>query len=288
MPEGDSVLQLANKLQFMKGREVSRSQLRVPRYATARFDGLTVQAVWPYGKHLFMHFAHAGEHSEGLILHTHLKMEGTWAIHYAGDRWRKPGHTARVVLQLASTPRDIELVGHELGFVEVYPASRYRERIAHLGPDVLAEDWEEKGRGEALSRIASRPDRSIGAALLDQKNLAGIGNEYRVEACFIAGLDPRKTVGEIGSENLAHVVDIARKIMWANRFSPVRVTTGIKRAGETSYVFGRNNKKCRRCGTLIEKNVLGGVDAGGDEGELERIIWTCPRCQPFYQAFKDR
>lgn len=108
MPEGDSVLQLSNRLQFMAGREVTGCSVRVPRYATVHLDGMVCERVWPYGKHLFMQF-------DQTIVHTHLKMEGTWAIHYAGDRWRKPGHTARIVLQLANAPRDIEVVGHQLG-----------------------------------------------------------------------------------------------------------------------------------------------------------------------------
>ncbi|MDY3127456.1 MAG: DNA-formamidopyrimidine glycosylase family protein [Corynebacterium sp.] len=273
MPEGDSVLQLAHRLQFMVGKEVTHSSVRVPRHATAHFEGTTCENVWPYGKHLFMQFADD-------IVHTHLKMEGLWAIHHAGERWRNPGHSARIVLRLANHPRDIEVVGHWLGFVDIYPADRYSERIAHLGPDILADDWDEWGRGEALSRIAARPERSIGAALLDQKNVAGIGNEYRAEACFLAGLHPADSVASIGMDNVIKVVDISRRIMWANRYSPIRVTTGVKRAGETSYVFGRNHKRCRRCGTLITSAALGGVDAGGDEGELERIIWVCPNCQP--------
>ena len=148
MPEGDSVLQLSNRLQFMEGRRVTSSSLRVPRYATVRFDGLVCEEVWPYGKHLFMDFG--GE----LILHTHLKMEGTWAIHYAGDRWRKPGHSARVVLQMENAPRDIELVGHWLGHVGVFPTREFEQRMAHLGPDILAPEWEEGGFEEAVRRIA--------------------------------------------------------------------------------------------------------------------------------------
>ena len=275
MPEGDSVLQLAQRLQFMSGREVTKTSVRVPRYALANFDGLTCERVWPYGKHLFMQF---GEE----ILHTHLKMEGPWAIHYAGDRWRKPGHSARVVLRLAHQPRDIEVVGHWLGMVEVYPLSHYWDRIGHLGPDILADDWDDWGRQEALSRLLERPQRSIGAALLDQKIVAGIGNEYRAEACFIAGVHPAANVGDVDAER---ILDISRKIMWANRNSPIRVTTGVKRAGETSYVFGRYRRPCRRCGEKIEKSVLGGVDAGGDEGELERIIWWCPHCQPAPEGY---
>lgn len=277
MPEGDSVLQLARKLQFMTGREVTRCSFRVPRYATASVEGLVCQRVWPYGKHLFMQFAGEGAGS-GTIVQTHLKMEGKWAIHRAGDKWRHPAHTARVVLQLADPPRDIELVGHQLGFVEVYPADEYAARIAHLGPDILNAEWADNGdREEAIARVSARPQRSIGAALLDQRNVAGIGNEYRAEVCFIAGVHPAIPVSSV---DVARVLDIARKIMWANRYAPVRVTTGVRRAGETTYVFGRNRRRCRRCGTEIQQGSLGGVDAGGDEGELERIIWWCPYCQP--------
>ena len=114
-------------------------------------------------------------------------------------------------------------------------------------------------------------------ALLDQKVVAGIGNEYRAEICFLAGVHPATPVAEVDVEQ---VVDIGKRIMWANRNSPIRVTTGVRRAGETTYVFGRNRKRCLRCGTIIQKDSLGGVDRGGDEGELERIIWFCPHCQP--------
>lgn len=283
MPEGDSLLQLSERLQFMTGRRVTHTSVRVPRFATFRFDGMDCIDVWPYGKHLFMQF-------NDYILHTHLKMEGLWAVHLEGDRWRHPGHSARIVLGLANEPRNIELVGHWLGLVDIYPAAQYRGKVAHLGPDILDPDWETGppdrpgwGRREALARILERPERSVGAALLDQRNVAGIGNEYRVEACFIAGIHPATPVGVLGPDGVAKLLDVTRRIMWANRFSPLRVTTGVRRAGESSYVFGRNNERCRRCNAPIAKSVLGGVDAGGDEGELERIIWWCPNCQPLEQ-----
>ena len=270
MPEGDSVYQLSKRLQFMAGRRVTHTSLRVPRYATVDFTGMRCQQVWPYGKHLFMQFrAEETEAYPPQILHTHLKMEGTWAMHRAGKRWRKPAHTARVVLHLADAPAaDIELVGHELGLVEVFPAREYDQRMGYLGPDLLADEFD---FAEAKRRIMRDPDREIGRSLLDQYRVAGLGNEYRAEVCFLAGVHPRSKVGEVDVEKL---LKLSRKLMWANKDAPVRVTTGVKRAGETSYVFGRNKKPCRRCCSLIQKDFLGG------EGDLERVIWFCPRCQP--------
>lgn len=255
MPEGDSVLQLSRRLQIMTGREVLHTSLRVPSVATVSFTGDTVDRVWPYGKNLFMQFGDR-------ILHTHLKMDGTWALHRVGDRWLKPGHTARVVLQLAD-PEPIEVVGHSLGLVRVFPLDHYHGQISHLGPDVLAPDWD---RVEAHRRMSAAPQRSIGEALLDQHNLAGVGNEYRAEICFICGIHPAREVGEV---DVDHVLDVTRRIMWANRDAPVRVTTGIRRAGETTWVFGRHGRPCRRCRTPIQRAMLG-----------ERIIWWCPACQP--------
>src|SRR5699024_9064538 len=101
---------------------------------------------------------------------------------------------------------------------------------------------------------------------LDQSNLAGVGNEYRAEICFLMGVHPATQVGYVDVEK---ALKITRRLMWENRNSPIRVTTGVRRAGESTYVFGRNNKPCRRCRTPIVKAELG-----------ERIIWWCPRCQP--------
>ncbi|WKD59643.1 DNA-formamidopyrimidine glycosylase family protein [Corynebacterium caspium] len=268
MPEGDSVHQLARRLKFMEGREVLDSSLRVPRFATTNFNGLITQEVWPYGKHLFMRF-------DDQILHTHLKMEGTWAVHLKGDKWKKPGYTARVVLVLEpqTYPRPLEVVGHDLGLVEVFPAAEYKERMEYLGPDVL-HNWDIL---EAKRRILAKPERAIGAALLDQRNLAGVGNEYRAEICFLAGVHPARAVATV---DITQILEITYRLMMANKDSPIRVSTGVMRPGETSYVFGRNNKPCRRCGTLIRKSTLGGPDSGGEAGELERIIWWCPNCQP--------
>ena len=283
MPEGDSVLQLSERMQWMSGRTITRSDIRVPRFATENLAGRTVTDVWPYGKHLFIDFS-------GRVLHTHLKMEGVWSIHTADTRWRRPGHTARTVLRFAPQHKggpEIEVVGHSLGFVRLFDRSDYDQVVGHLGPDILAPDWADATSGlshrdEALQRILARPERTIGAALLDQRNVAGIGNEYRAEVCFLAGVDPRRPTGEGegAEETAAHLLDLSRKVMWENRMEPRRLFTGDRRPGMGNYVFGRAEKACRRCGTPILKSFLGGVDADGDEGELERVIWWCPVCQP--------
>ncbi|ADK28431.2 DNA-formamidopyrimidine glycosylase family protein [Corynebacterium pseudotuberculosis] len=270
MPEGDSIYQLSHRLRFMEGRKVLGTSIRVPQLALATFTGRTVKRVWPYGKNLFMQI---GED----ILHTHLKMEGAWAVYRKGDRWSKPAHTARVQLLLDGTPqkRSIEVVGFSLGFVRIFPACDYPGAIAHLGPDVLGQSWENTGHSEARRRILLDPDRAIGLAILDQRNLAGVGNEYRAEICFLCGVHPATRVRDV---DVDRILLITRRLMWANRLSTVRVTTGIKRLGETTYVFGRNHKPCRRCGTRILQSTL--VD--DPSSELERIIWWCPHCQPFY------
>ncbi|RAV31128.1 DNA-formamidopyrimidine glycosylase family protein, partial [Corynebacterium heidelbergense] len=242
MPEGDSVLQLSNRLQWMPGRTITRTDVRVPRFATANLDGQLVHRVWPYGKHLFMHVGDT-------IIHTHLKMEGVWSIHAVGQRWRRQAYTARIVLRL--TPQhpggaDIELVGHDLGFVRLFPLSDYDATVAHLGPDILDPEFPTAlfrdtgriGRDETIRRIMRRPERALGAALLDQKNVAGIGNEYRAEIMFLMGLHPAIPVGEAGLERVERAVDLSRRVMWENRLGPKRVFTGDRRPGMTAYVFG--------------------------------------------------
>ncbi|HIW95000.1 MAG TPA: Fpg/Nei family DNA glycosylase [Candidatus Corynebacterium gallistercoris] len=276
MPEGDSVLRLSERMQWMVGRTVTHTDIRVSRFATVTLDGQVVRRVWPYGKHLFIHIGDT-------ILHTHLKMEGHWAVHQAGQRWRRPGYTARIVLRF--TPQhaggpEIEAVGHELGFVRLFPAREYGQVTGHLGPDILDPEWD---REEALRRVLARPERALGAALLDQTNVAGIGNEYRAEIMFLIGRHPAVKVGVAGPGTVARSLDVARRVMWANRWVVPRNFTGDKRPGQQTFVFGRAGKPCRRCGSPIAKGPLGGVDAGGDPyldaAELERIIWWCPRCQ---------
>ena len=257
MPEGDSVARLSRRLQPLVGRTIEHSDFRVPHLATVDLTGTVITRVWPHGKHLFWA---CGD----LVLHTHLRMEGNWRIHPVGTRWSAPAHTARVVLRVSG---DIELVGHDLGLVEVWPATQYGARTGHLGPDPLADDWTTPGRwlpdgrSEALRRVLAVPGRTIGEALLDQRTIAGIGNEYRAEVCFLSGVHPGVAVADVDA---AAIVDRSAHLLRANLDSPVRTFTGDHRRGHTTFVFGRRGQPCRRCGASIEADTLGGSTSIAD------------------------
>jgi len=258
MPEGDTVWKTA-RLQHaaLAGKVVDGSDFRVPKYATLDLSGEPVHAVVSRGKHLFHRI---GEFS----IHSHLKMEGSWRSYAPGERWTKPAHLARAVLEAPG----VQAVGFELGTLEIIRTVDEAEAVGHLGPDLLGPDWD---AAEAVRRIATDPGAAIFVALLDQRNLAGIGNVYANEICFVRGMLPTRTVAE--TPDLARVVDLAHRMLDANKHRWTRSTTGDLRPGRTAWVYGRTGDACRRCGTRL----LGG-ELGRVEGQ-ERVVTWCPRCQ---------
>jgi endonuclease-8 len=160
-----------------------------------------------------------------------------------------------------------ECVGYRLHDMALVPTADEVQLVGHLGPDVLGPDW---NLDEALRRLREHPDDQIGAALLDQRNLAGIGNLYKVESLFLCGVHPWVRVADV--PDLRALVERARTLMLANREHPEQSTTGSMRRGEDHWVAGRTGKPCRRCGTPI---LLG--EQGPDL--QERVTWWCPRCQ---------
>lgn len=282
MPEGDTVRRAAAKVhRALAGRTLDRAELRVPRFASVDLSGRTVETARARGKHLFVVIGpdsrDTGDHGRGqAILHTHLKMEGRIHVFRAGERWRFPGHTARLVLRSG----DVEVVGTELGLLRVLTPAEADAAVAHLGPDLLGDDrGSDAGTAEAARRLGERPERTIGEALLDQRNLAGIGTIYRAELCFLRGIDPRDPVSAV--TDLPAVVDLARRLLVANADRAVRVTTGDTRRGRELWVYGRDGKPCRRCGTLVETFRLGGrADPAEPSDSLDRIAYVCPSCQP--------
>src|SRR6266705_3070052 len=177
MPEGDVVFHTARRLhEALAGRMLTRSDFRVPRLATADLTGDVVTETIPRGKHLLTRT------NSGLTVHTHLKMDGSWRVRPAAERLRD---SHRIRLLLAN--EEWQAVGYQLGVVELIRTSEEARVTAHLGPDLLGPDWD---RDEAVRRLAAEPDRPIGEALLDQRNLAGIGNVYKAEVLFLRGLNP--------------------------------------------------------------------------------------------------
>ena len=266
MPEGDTVYRTAQVLdRGLTGRTLVGSDFRVPQHATADLSGATVLGTVSRGKHLLTGFARdsAGD-TERVTLHTHLKMEGAWRVFRQGQRWPRPEHQARVVL----TAGDVVAVGFSLGIVELLPTAEEGRVVGHLGPDLLGADWDEE---EAARRLLADRDRPIGEALLDQTNLAGIGNMYMAELCFLAGIHPGTPVGAV--PDVPRLVRRAKQMLELNKVRWNQTTTGNLRERERMWVYRRDRSACRRCGTAVRVEML------GPPGR-ERAAYWCPSCQP--------
>ncbi len=266
MPEGDTVYRAARLLdRELSGRTLTATDFRVPQHATVDLSGGLVLTTASRGKHLLTRVEHEGS---AWTLHTHLKMEGAWRVLEHGRRWPRPTHQARVVLETETRVA----VGFSLGIVELLPTDAEIGVVGHLGPDLLGADWDET---EALRRLGAQPDREVGDALRDQRNLAGLGNMYVAELCFVSGVHPRVPVGELPA--LPRMLRRGKQMLELNKERAVQSTTGDLRERERMWVYRRDRSPCRRCGTPVR------VDMQGPSG-LERAIYWCPRCQPEPQA----
>ena len=257
MPEGDVVWYTARRLhEALAGRVLTRSDFRVPRLATADLSGDVVTETVSRGKHLLTRT------KNGLTVHTHLKMDGSWRVRPAAERLRD---SHRIRLLLAN--EEWQAVGYQLGVVELIRTSDEPRVTGHLGPDLIGPDWD---RDEAVRRLSAEPDRPIGEALLDQRNLAGLGTVYMAETLFLRGVDPSRPAGSV--EDLHALVGLGHRLLDANKTRPGHVTTGDTRPGRESWVYGRAGRPCRRCGKLIQR---------GEQGPpgQERVRFWCPNCQ---------
>lgn len=265
MPEGDTVWLHAQKLhRALAGQRLVSSDFRTPSLATTDLAGSEVAQVLSRGKHLLMRFE-TPERGDW-TLRSHLRMDGTWRVFKPGERWSgRPRHTIRIVLTTATTVA----VGFHLHEIDLVPSSEEPSLVGHLGPDLLGPGWDPD---EAVRRIAAQPDRDIAVALLDQRNLAGIGNFYKCEVLFLRGVSPWTRVADAG--DLAAMVTLAQRMLFANRERWAQVTTGDTRPGRNAYVFDRRGKPCRRCGTPIRMARQGG------EVTEDRVTYWCPSCQP--------
>ncbi|MBB2991233.1 endonuclease-8 [Mycolicibacterium iranicum] len=249
MPEGDTVFRAAVKLrEALEGKMLTRCDVRVPRYAAVDLSGQRVDEVLCRGKHLFIRVGQAS-------IHSHLKMDGAWII----GRVRAPAYKIRIVLETA----DSRASGVDLGILEVLDRAADMDVVAHLGPDLLGPDWSAE---TAAANLMADPQRPLAETLLDQRVMAGVGNVYANELCFVFGLRPGTPVGELADP--MRLATRAQQMVWLNRMRLNRTTTGNTRPGQDVWVYGRAGSPCRRCGTLIET-----------DRNTERVTYWCPVCQ---------
>lgn len=291
MPEGDTVWRQARSLhRALSGRIAHSTSFRYPDCADVDLSGELIHGAYARGKHIFMNI---GEMS----VHSHLRMDGIWHLYGvtpsgAPERWKRPAHTVRALItanarldatgNLVSGSTPISAVGYELGMLDVVPVEDAESLVSHMGPDLLGPDWNAE---VAVANLLKRPERAIGPALLDQKNLAGIGTIYRAETLFLAGVHPMRPVGEVS--DLYRLVEIARLLLDANKMRPLRVTRTER---EPLWCYGRARRPCYKCGSMIIKEDITDLGVGADqygttphryqrEEDISRISFRCPKCQ---------
>lgn len=256
MPEGDTIHYAANRIRpIVEGRvpelRTPHPRLRAGRWPQ-RLAGRAVTAVDAHGKHLLLHF-------EGdLVIHSHLRMTGSWGTYRAGERWRRAARHAWLVL----AAQDREAVQFDGPVLELMTEarSRFDRRIAGLGPDVCAEDFDED---RFLRRLREEdPTRPIGDVLLQQQVVAGIGNVWKAEGCHAARVDPWRPMAGVTDEEALEIVRLLRP--------PMRRSARDGNQARDRAVYGRSGMPCPRCGTAILRR---------GQWEDNRVTYWCPGCQ---------
>ena len=283
MPEGDTIFRAARALdKALAGATVTGFETGLARLASANDDapmiGRVIEKVEARGKWLLIHF------SGDLILVTHMLMSGSWHIYRVGERWKRPRSQMRVVIRTAQ----YEAVAFAVPVAEFHTA-RSLERstaIPKLGPDLLKSGFNED---EAKVRIRSRGDEEVGNVLLDQKVMAGIGNVFKSEICFVCGVHPFRLVSSLSEREIDCLVDSARRLMAVNvteasgnqivTYTGLRRTTGRADPTARVWVYRRKGEECRRCGSVIQMR---------KQGPGARSTFWCPECQPIAYSSQSR
>jgi endonuclease-8 len=257
MPEGDTIAWAAHRIRpVLDGAVPDSIETPQPRHALDRWPerlaGRAVTTIATHGKHLFLHF------EDDLVLHSHLGMKGAWAVYGPGRRWRRSPSRAWIVLRA----RGQEVIQFDGPLLELVTGGRVRfdQRLAALGPDVL----EERFDGERFLRLLRTDDqtRTLGDALLDQRNVAGIGNIWKAEGCWEAAVDPWRRVSEVSDAEAIAVVEAMRpRMSLSAREGPRTIQARVYRC---------TGRPCLRCGTAI---------VAGGQGDANRTTYWCPGCQ---------
>lgn len=273
MPEGDTIFRAARTLhRALAGKQVTAFESVFPALNRVNDDtpvvGRTIERVHSVGKHLLMHF------SGDLVLRTHMRMNGSWHIYRAGEKWLR----ARRDMRIMFATEDFEAVGFNIPIAEFKSENAMVKSPAlrQLGPDVLGQQFDPQA---VMAHLRRRPDEEIAEALLNQRVLAGLGNVYKSEILFICRINPFTRVQHLTEPDLRLLVDESRRVLKLNTsgqlepmttYGGLRRTTGRANPADRLWVYGRARLPCRRCGNLIH------VRKQGDDA---RLTYWCPQCQ---------
>jgi endonuclease-8 len=257
VPEGDTIAYAARRMRpVLEGFVPDAIRTPHPRHAMDRWPhrlgGRAVTEIRTHGKHLFIAF------DGGLVLHSHLRMTGSWGVYAPGQGARRSMRRAWLVLERSG----VQVVQFDGPVLELLTEGRARsdQRLAALGPDVLAESFDFE---RFLTRLrADDPTRGIGDAVLDQRNVAGIGNIWKAEGCWEAAIDPWRALGKVSDTEARTIIELVRPRMFES------ATTG--RMGTVPRVFRRTGQPCPRCGARIRAR---------GQGDDNRTTFWCPGCQ---------
>ncbi len=276
MPEGDTIFRTARALgRALVGRPITGFRSTYPLltrfHDDAPLTGRMVERVESRGKWLLIHFS--GE----ATLATHMLMSGAWHIYRPGERWQKPASQMRILLQNA----DFEAVGFYVPVAHMHTAQSLARdrRIPRSRLDLLSPDFDAQA---AVERVLAHSGEEIGDVLLHQEVMAGVGNVFKSEVCFLAGLHPFRRVATLVRPQVDEVVALARRLLAANVLEDSgdaivtfrglhRRTTHESDPAASLWVYGRQGQPCRRCAQPIRRR-LQGPDA--------RVTFWCARCQP--------
>jgi endonuclease-8 len=281
VPEGDTIHRVADRLRdAIAGHEVTRVELRRdPRGLRPPEPGTVVTDVEARGKHLLVCFA------DGATLHTHMQLHGAWHVYQPGERWRRAGHRARVIVEVDD---GTTAVCFDAPVVELrregraHAPSRALEMLDRLGPDLATSSVD---LDAVLARLATlAPETTIGDALLDQRVAAGLGNVYRSEVCWARRVHPATPLAALDDAQRRAIYTTAHEQLLANTQTTRRVTYEGGLA-----VYGKHRRPCPRCGTPIRREWKETQAKATQEpqpkstsrsGTNDRVTYWCPRCQP--------
>ncbi|TWE13342.1 Fpg/Nei family DNA glycosylase [Rudaeicoccus suwonensis] len=262
MPEGDVVRKTAQRLdQALAGRPLVGAELRWPSLGDRSLHGMTTTEVVSRGKHLLHRL------DSGLTLHSHLRMEGSWRVRPTSAV--TPKVAARSDIRALLATDTWAAIGYRLGLLELF-ATREEDRVVgHLGPDILSPEWD---ADEAVRRLRRQPAETIGAALLDQRNLAGIGTMFAAEALFEQQVPPWQPVAQTTDEQVHGTLAAAHRLMTRSMDQPLRIVTERTSTTEDTRVHARSGRPCLRCGGTVRVAMIG-------TAPQERTMFYCPTCQ---------